>query len=129
MLGLALPLLTVADTGLALVAPAVLIGVAQALVLPSTVALASSRVREEHLAFGMGLIGSLRNAGKVAGPAMAGAVIALLDFTMTFRLLGLVVLALSALIWAGAAYPRSSSRHQRTAASPPLRPSRAAEGR
>ena len=129
VLGVALPLLTVADTGLGLAAPAVLIGAAQALVLPSTVALASSRVREEHLAFGMGLIGSLRNAGKVAGPAMAGAVIALLDFTMTFRLLGLVVLAISVLIWAGAAYPRSSPKQQRGPASPGLRPSRATESR
>ena len=129
VLGLALPLLTVADTGLALLAPAVLIGAGQALVLPSTVALASSRVREEHLAFGMGLIGSLRNTGKVAGPAMAGAVIALLDFTMTFRLLGLVVLAISVLIWAGAAYPRSSATKKLNEASPPLRPSRAIESR
>ena len=129
VLGLALPLLTVADTGLGLAAPAVLIGAGQALVLPSTVALASSRVREEHLAFGMGLIGSLRNTGKVAGPAMAGAVIALLDFTMTFRLLGLVVLAISVLIWAGAAYPRSSPKQQRGPASPGLRPSRATESR
>ena len=129
VLGVALPLLTVADTGLALLAPAVLIGAGQALVLPSTVALASSRVREEHLAFGMGLIGSLRNAGKVAGPAMAGAAIALLDFTMTFRLLGLIVLAISVLIWAGAAYPRSSATKKLNEASPPLRPSRAIESR
>lgn len=129
VLGLALPLLTLADTGMALIAPGVLIGAGQALVLPSTVALASSRVREEHLAFGMGLIGSLRNAGKVAGPAMAGAVIAALDFTMTFRLLGLVVVIVSAFLWAGAAYPRSLASERRDPASPGLRPRRAVEGR
>ncbi len=129
VLGLALPLLTVADTGLALAAPAVLIGVAQALVLPSTVALAASRVRDEHLALGMGLIGSLRNAGKVAGPAMAGAVIAMLGFAVTFRLLGLVVVVVSALLWAAAAYPRSPAAEQPGAASPRLRPNRATEGR
>ena len=60
---------------------------------------------------------------------MAGAVIALLDFTMTFRLLGLVVLAISVLIWAGAAYPRSSATEKLNEASPPLRPSRATESR
>ena len=129
LLGLALPLLTVADTGVTLCAPALLIGAAQALVLPSAVALASSRVREEHLAFGMGLIGALRNAGKVSGPAMAGAIIAMLDFTMTFRLLGLVVLAVSTALWAGAVYSRSSATEQRNGGSPPLRPSRAAESR
>ena len=129
VLGIALPLLTVADTGMALVAPAVLIGAGQALVLPSTVALASSRVREEHLAFGMGLVGSLRNAGKVAGPAIAGAVISVLDFTLTFRLLGLVVVIVSALLWAGAAYPRPSATEQDNRASTRLRPSSATEGR
>ena len=129
VLGVALPLLTVADTGLGLAAPAVLIGAGQALVLPSTVALASSRVREEHLAFGMGLIGSLRNAGKVAGPAMAGAVHRLARLHHDLQTPRLVVLAISVLIWAGAAYPRSSATKKLNEASPPLRPSRAIESR
>ena len=129
VLGLALPLLTVADTGLALAMPAVLMGAGQALVLPSAVALASSRVREEHLAFGMGLIGSLRNAGKIAGPAIAGIAIDVLDFTLTFRLLGLVVVIVSALLWAGAAYPRPSATEQDNRAGTRLRPSSATESR
>lgn len=99
VLGIALPLFTTVDNGGALVATAVLIGLAQSLVLPSAVAFASSRIREENLALGIGLVGMMRNIGKVVGPAMAGAAIALLDFTATFRALGMLVLAVATALW------------------------------
>ena len=60
---------------------------------------------------------------------MAGAVIAALGFAITFRLLGLVVVIVSALLWAWAAYPRSPAAERPNAANPELRPSRATESR
>ena len=106
LLGVALPLLTFAQTWAGLVAPAVLFGAAQALVFPSTMALVSSKVEGRHLGAGMGLVGSLRNAGKVAGPALAGALIHWLDFTYTFRLLGALLLVAAAALWYSAQLSR-----------------------
>ena len=99
LLALSLTLVPVAGNLVLLMGLAVLIGSSQALVFPSTVALLSTRVDEERLATGMGLMGTLRNAGKVAGPALAGVLISWLDYDLTFRLMGLTLAAASAAIW------------------------------
>ena len=99
LLALSLTLVPVAGNIVLLMGLAVLIGASQALVFPSTVALLSTRVDEERLATGMGLMGTLRNAGKVAGPALAGVLISWLDYDLTFRLMGLTLAAASAAIW------------------------------
>ena len=112
ILGLALPLLTFAQSAALLMAPAVLMGVAQAMVFPSTVALVSNHVTQGNLGAGMGLIGTLKNTGKVAGPVMGGFLITWLDFASTFRLLGIaLVLAAGALVL-GARVARSQAGPQ-----------------
>ena len=68
--------------------PAILMGIAQALVLPSTIALVSHQVDSDHIATGMGLVGTLRNAGKVVGPILAGLLINWFEFGLTFQLMG-----------------------------------------
>ena len=88
LLGLSLGLMTTAGSGIALMAPAAVIGLGQALVFPSTLALVSASISDDQLGAGMGLFGSLRNAGKIAGPILAGFLIGWLDFAYTFRLLG-----------------------------------------
>ena len=100
VLGAALFLLPVSAGGAAMIAPAVLIGVAQAIVFPSTVALVSARVDAEYLATGMGLVGSMKNAGKVAGPIFAGVLIHWLDYTYTFAVMGSAVLGAAVIVWA-----------------------------
>ena len=100
VLGAALLLLPISATGVVMIAPAVLIGVAQAIVFPSTVALVSARVDAEHLATGMGLVGSMKNAGKVAGPILAGGMIHWLDYTYTFAVMGSAMLAAAVIVWA-----------------------------
>ena len=109
LLGIALPLLTVADGWTAFMAPAALIGLAQALVFPSTVALASSSIDQKHLGAAMGLVGSLRNAGKVVGPVLTGALVHWLDFALTFRLLGAVTLLCGVALAARARTARKAS--------------------
>jgi predicted MFS family arabinose efflux permease len=99
VLGLAMAALTVARTGPTLMAPAVLVGVAQALVSPSSLALVSTRVADGHIGVGMGLVGAMRNAGKVAGPVLAGLLIHWMDFGSTFRLIGLALLSGGVLVW------------------------------
>ena len=106
VLGAALILLTLATTAPTLVVPAVLMGLAQALVFPSTIALVSTGVSEQHMGLGMGLVGTLKNAGKVAGPALPGLLIFWLDFTATFRLMGVVLLIGAVMVWSSARYSR-----------------------
>ena len=100
VLGAALLLLPISAAGVVMIVPAVLIGVAQAIVFPSTVALVSARVDPEHLATGMGLVGSMKNAGKVAGPIIAGVMIHWLDYTYTFAVMGSAMLAAAVIVWA-----------------------------
>ena len=100
MLGAALLLLPVSAVGVVMIVPAVLIGVAQAMVFPSTFALVSARVDAGHLATGMGLVGSMKNAGKVAGPIIAGVMIHWLDYTYTFAVMGSAMLTAAVIVWA-----------------------------
>lgn len=99
VLGLAMGALTVAKTGPALMVPAALAGLAQALLSPSSLALVAARVEEGHIGLGMGLVGAMRNAGKVAGPVLAGLLIHWMDFESTFRLIGLALMSGGALVW------------------------------
>lgn len=96
--GVALSLLTVNGGVVFLMGLAALIGAAQALAFPSTLALVSSSVGERHLATGLGLVGTLKNAGKVAGPTLAGVMIARLDYELTFLLMGAGLLVGAAIL-------------------------------
>jgi MFS family permease len=106
VLGAGLLLLSYPGAGLAFLAPAVFIGIAQGMVFPSTVALVSARVDSSHLGVSMGLVGSMKNAGKVAGPVLAGVLIYWLDFAFTFRLMAAILLLGAALVWLSAHYTR-----------------------
>lgn len=97
-LGVALALLTVSTNGTVLFAPALLMGAAQALAFPSTVALVSTRVPEGNVGAGMGAVGAMKNAGKVVGPVIGGFLIAALDFEATFRVFGALLLVASVTI-------------------------------
>ena len=98
LIGITLPLITLTHTVFGLIALATLIGVAQALVFPSTVALVSTQISALHIGAGMGLIGTLKNAGKVIGPILGGGLIAWLDFAPMFWTMGLLSLLSAAII-------------------------------
>ena len=83
-------------------------------------ALLSTRVNEDTLATGMGLMGTLRNAGKVAGPALAGLLILWLDYDLSFRLMGLGLVVASGAIWYRGRLVQRSARRRTTV---PARPS------
>lgn len=114
-LALALPLLPVAARPLTLMPIAVLMGAAQSLVFPSTIALVSARVDERSIATGMGLVGTMKNAGKVAGPVIAGGLIHWLDYTMTFRLMGVAMLIGAVVVWRWAKQQRTADVSESTA--------------
>ncbi|MBI4642062.1 MAG: MFS transporter [Candidatus Tectomicrobia bacterium] len=99
LVGAALPLLTFTYNSFVLMVPSLLMGVAQAVVLPSTVALVSQKVDQNNIGAGMGLVGTLENVGKVAGPTLAGVLIQSLGFTPTFRLIGVALLLSAMMVW------------------------------
>ena len=99
LLGVTLPLLTMMKRGLGLMLPAIFMGVAQAIVFPSTVALVSTKVDAGNIGAGMGIIGTLDNAGKVAGPILGGLLIAWLDFNLTLWAMGALLLLGGPIIW------------------------------
>ncbi len=113
VLGAAVAMLPIAETGTSLMALAVVMGVSQALVFPSTLALVSVRVDEDNLGLGMGLVGTMKNAGKIAGPVVAGVLIYWLDFTATFRLIGAVLLLGAVAVWLSAHYSRRPAAQDR----------------
>lgn len=115
VLGAALPALTLAESAAGLLAPALLVGAAQALVFPSTVALVAERVDEQNLGLGMGLVGTLKNAAKVSGPILAGVLIYWLDFAAAFRLLGAALLIVATVVWLRAHHARRPRRSEEAA--------------
>ena len=72
LLAASLPLVRLLESGPFFLLPAVLMGVAQALIFPAAKALVSDRISPQHLGAGMGLIGMMQNFGKVAGPVLGG---------------------------------------------------------
>ena len=107
LLAAALPLLRLLETGPLFLLPALLMGLAQALIFPAAKALVSNRISPEHLGAGMGLIGMLQNFGKVAGPVLGGFAIFSLGYGAT--LIGLsLILALGTLVIAALFAPGKS---------------------
>lgn len=91
-LAAALPLLTVAANFWGLLFLAVIVGIAQALIFPNTMALVSAQISPIHLGAGMGLVGTFENLGKVIGPVLGGLMIARLDYQSMFWLMGTLML-------------------------------------
>ena len=73
-------------------------GAAQALIFPATVALIAEQVPAGQVGAGMGLAGSLKNAGKVVGPLLGGLLIAGLGYGgMLWMVAGILLAAALAL--------------------------------
>ncbi len=72
----------------ALLGTALLLGAGQALVFPATVALVSVRLDKGHLGAGMGLLGTAKNAGKVAGPVVGGVLLIWFDYARMLHYMG-----------------------------------------
>lgn len=98
-LAVSLPLVRVLDAGAAFLAPALMMGLAQALIFPAAIALVSNRIGPEHLGAGMGLIGMMQNFGKVAGPILGGLAITALGYEATLLCLSAALAAGTLVIW------------------------------
>jgi MFS family permease len=87
-----LPLLTMSTSFVTLLGLAALLGMAQALIFPSTIALVTDQIAPQHLGAGLGLVGTLDNVGKVAGPVLGGVAIAWLGYSGMFWLMSIFLL-------------------------------------
>ena len=105
VLGTALLLFNYSHSQFVLLNAFVLMGVAQALISPSTVALVTKKVDKDNLGSSLGLIGTFANTGKVAGPVIAGTMINWLDFTTTFFSIGGTLIFVSVVVYLGFLYP------------------------
>ncbi len=74
--------------GPALLTVALLAGAGQGLIFPSTVAMVGTSVGAGHLGLGLGIYGTLKNLGKVAGPVLAGLLLEHLPYEAVFRTFG-----------------------------------------
>lgn len=99
ILGITLPLLTLPQTASTLLVLAGVMGVAQAVVFPSTVALVATQIPPQHLGAGMGLVGTLNNTGKVIGPLLGGLLIEQFGFAVSIQVLGFLVVLGATLLW------------------------------
>lgn len=114
MLGMLLPLISLARGTTSLMFLAILMGAAQATIFPSTTALVAKQIRGMDLGTGMGFIGTLGNAGKVAGPILGGLLIRWFDYATTFLLIGVTLIAGASAIWLGTYATLRSSRTSQT---------------
>ena len=78
---LSLGLMPFATSSQPLLLLAIGIGLAQALIFPSILALYAQKIDSRHTGAGAGIIGSFKNAGKIAGPIIGGLIIHWHDFS------------------------------------------------
>ena len=69
---------------LMILSAAIILGLAQAMVLPASVALLAAETQTGHRGAGMGFYGALRNMGKVGGSVITGALLTEFTFSSVF---------------------------------------------
>ena len=99
VLAASLPLVPILNQGALFLLPALMMGLAQALIFPAAKALVSHRISPEHLGAGMGLIGMMQNFGKVAGPVLGGLAIVALGYESTLLALSAMLVAGMVVVW------------------------------
>ena len=100
VLGSALLMVTLCKQNILLILSALAMGCSQFLITPSAIALVSHQVSRKGIGMGvgMGLIGMLKNAGKVLGPVLIGVMIHQMDFIRTFYLTSVTLLLISSVV-------------------------------
>ena len=72
--------------------PAILFGIGQGLIFPSSVALLSKNAHGNYLGAAMGFYGALRNLGKVIGPIIAGILLSVFSYATVFNILAVIII-------------------------------------
>ena len=80
-------------SGIALLVPSLITGIAQAFIFPATIALVSDQIDRHNLGAGMGFVGMMQNLGKVIGPVLGGVMIQVLGFQAVISILAFLMIA------------------------------------
>ena len=100
LLGLALPFVVYVKNYLYLLTAFMVMGLSQALIVPSMMALVFKGADENSVGATFGLVGTLINAGKVVGPIIAGVLINWLQYFVAFQVIGLFLVLVALGLWA-----------------------------
>ena len=84
-LAAALVMLTFSSSLLVFFGAAVILGLAEALIIPASTALVAAQIDRANTGAGIGLVGSLQNGSKIIGPILAGFLIAFAGYEFAFR--------------------------------------------
>lgn len=95
----ALWLLTLSTSRGVFFGTAVILGLTEALLIPSATALFANQIRQDNIGGGLGIIGTLKNASKIGGPILAGVIIAWSSYEATFQLMALTLLLAGGLLF------------------------------
>lgn len=100
-LGLAASLfmLTFSNSVFVFFGAAVLLGLAEALIIPASTSLLARQIDSANTGVGLGLLGSMQNGSKILGPILAGFLIALAGYEFAFRAMGILILVVAALLY------------------------------
>jgi len=112
ILGLSMFFVSLSFDKTILIIPAFLIGISQALVLPSSMALAANTVNKNKISTTMGLIGSFRNGGKIFGPILIGYIINIYNYKFTFTIIGLLTVLIMIVIVIYYSFNRLNNKQQ-----------------
>lgn len=96
VLGLSIVLLPFASTSTHFLAIALFMGASLGVCLPTIIALYAHHLHDSHLGLGMGLLGTIRNFGKVAGPIVGGLLLTFTTYTALFAFCAVLVFLLAA---------------------------------
>ena len=92
-LAAALIMLTFSNSVVVFFGAAVVLGLAEALIIPASTALVAAQIDQANTGAGIGFVGSLQNGSKIVGPILAGFLIAFAGYEFAFRAMAIVILA------------------------------------
>ncbi len=71
---------------------AILLGLAEALIMPASTALLADQINASNTGAGLGFLGTLQNGSKIIGPILAGFLIAFAGYEFTFQAMAVIIL-------------------------------------
>lgn len=106
-LAAALVMLTFSHSVFVFFGAAVLLGLAEALIVPASTALVAAQIDKANTGVGIGFVGSLENGSKIIGPILAGFLITYAGYEFAFRALaaGLLIVCLIVGLLIGGKWP------------------------
>ena len=99
-IGLGLLLFAGLENSEGMLAAAIVVGIGQSAFGPAALALVASEAPEQDVGLSYGVVGAMRNAGKIIGPLTAGGLLSVMSYWATFSLIALVPLLLAiSMLW------------------------------